>query len=91
LFPAAEAQALGIVSEVVTDADLMSRARLLAQTFAAKSPTVMRLARAAFMRANELDYRRSIENVVDSFCTIAGTADAREGIKAYIENRKPNW
>jgi len=90
-FPAAEAQSMGIVSEIVPTADVLGKARALAKTFAAKSPVVMRLGRAAFMRANDLDYRRSIENVVDSFCTIAGTDDAREGLRAFQENRKPSW
>jgi len=90
-FAASEAQSLGIVSRVVKDDEVLTSARDLAQTFAAKSATVMRLGRAAFMRANDLDYRRSIENVVDSFCTIAGTDDAREGLLAFQENRKPRW
>jgi enoyl-CoA hydratase len=90
-FPAEEARSLGIVSKMVADDAVMAAARELAQSFAAKSATVMRLGRAAFMRANDLDYRRSIENVVDSFCTIAGTDDAREGLRAFKENRKPNW
>jgi len=90
-FAAAEAESLGIVSKVVASGEAMASARIVAQSFAAKSPTVMRLGRAAFMRANDLDYRRSIENVVDSFCTIAGTDDAREGLRAFKERRKPNW
>ncbi|MDR2990408.1 MAG: enoyl-CoA hydratase/isomerase family protein [Burkholderiaceae bacterium] len=90
-FSASEAQSLGIVSRVVKDEEVLASARDLAQTFAAKSATVMRLGRAAFMRANDLDYRRSIENVVDSFCTIVGTDDAREGLRAFQENRKPRW
>ena len=90
-FPASEAQSLGIVSRIVADDAVLAAARELAQNFAAKSATVMRLGRAALMRANDLDYRRSIENVVDSFCTIAGTDDAREGLRAFQENRKPNW
>lgn len=90
-FSATEAQSLGIVSRVVSTASVLDEARALARNFAGKSPVVMKLARAAFMRANDLDYRRSIENVVDSFCTIAATDDAREGIRAFQENRKPRW
>jgi enoyl-CoA hydratase/carnithine racemase len=90
-FPATEAESLGIVSKVVESGGAMASARVLARSFAAKSPTVMRLGRAAFMRANDLDYRRSIESAVDSLCTIAGTDDAREGLRAFKENRKPRW
>lgn len=87
-FPAAEAHSLGIVSKVVESGEAMASARVLARSFAAKSPTVMRLGRAAFVRANDLDYRRSIESAVDGLCTIAGTDDAREEL-AFKENRKP--
>src|SRR5690349_1805556 len=51
-FDAEEAYRLGLVSKVVPDADLAAEAAALARTFAAKSPVVMRLARAAFMRQN---------------------------------------
>ena len=63
----------------------------LAPDFAAKSPAVMRLARAAFMRQNDLDYRRSVANAVEDFVNVATTAAAQEGIRAFIEKRKPNW
>ena len=59
-FDAEEGYRLGLVSRVVPDAEIETAAVQLAETFAAKSPAVMRLGRAAFMRQNDLDYRRSI-------------------------------
>ena len=44
---------LGLVSRIVADAELEPEAMALAADFAAKSPTIMRLARAAFMRQND--------------------------------------
>ena len=35
----------------------------MARDFAARSPLVMQLARDSFMRANDFEYRRAIENV----------------------------
>ena len=90
-FDAQEASQLGLVSKIVPDAQLDASAMALAADFAAKSPTVMRLARAAFMRQNDLDYRRSVANAVEDFCNVATTAAAQEGIRAFIEKRKPNW
>jgi hypothetical protein len=43
------------------------------------------------MRQNDLDYRRSIAAAVDDFCTVVGTADAQEGLRAFVEKRRPEW
>ena len=51
----------------------------------------MRLGRAAFVRVNDLDYRRGIGEAVENFCAVAATADAQEGLRAFIEKRPPNW
>ncbi len=85
-----EAMDLGLVSRVFDDADLLDGARGLAQTLAAKSPEVLALARAHFMRANDADYRRSVAHAVDAFCAVAATPQAREGVRAFFEKRKPD-
>jgi len=90
-FDAEEAFSLGLVSRIVPNAELDEAATALAADFAAKSPTVMGLARAAFMRQNDLDYRRSIANAVEDFCNVAATEAAQEGIRAFLEKRAPNW
>jgi enoyl-CoA hydratase len=90
-FAAQEAFDLGLVSKIVPDAEIDAAAMGLAADFAAKSQTVMRLARSAFMRQNDLDYRRSIANAVEDFCNIAATAAAQEGILAFLEKRSPKW
>ena len=82
-FGAAEAATLGLVSRVVPDSQLESEARALAATFASKPANTMRLARAAFMRANDLDYRRGIGNAVELFCNVAATEEAQQGLRAF--------
>jgi enoyl-CoA hydratase/carnithine racemase len=86
-FGAEEAQRLGLVSRVVPDAEVETAALALAETFAAKSPTIMRLGRAAFMRQNDLDYRRSIANAVEDFCNVTMTDAAQDGLRAFAEKR----
>ena len=90
-FGAAEALSLGLLSRVVPDGEVVAQAEALARTFAAKSPEVMRLARAAFHRACDTDYRKGIAEIVDVFCMIAGTSDSREGVAAFVEKRPPAW
>ena len=88
---AAEAERHGLVNRVVPQAEVLSEARNLAREFSAKSPVVMQLARDAFLRANDFEYRRAIENTVETICNIIATADAQEGLNAFNEKRKPNW
>lgn len=91
VFGADEAKQLGIVTRVVADDALDAEAMTLARTFAAKSETVMRLGRAAFMRQIDLDYRRSIANAAEDFCSVVVTDAAQEGLRAFVEKRPPKW
>jgi enoyl-CoA hydratase len=88
-FGAEEAASLGLVSRVVPDDRLRAEARAMGRAFAQKPRTAMRLARAAFLRAN--DDRRGIAEAVANFCDVAATAEAQEGVRAFIEKRAPNW
>jgi enoyl-CoA hydratase len=90
-FDAKEALDLGLVSKIAPDEGLNAAAMALATDFAAKSPAVMSLARAAFMRQNDLDYRRSVASAVEDFCNVAVSAAAQEGIRAFLEKRPPKW
>ncbi len=90
-FDAREAHELGLVAKVVSDAELDGAAMALAQTFAAKAETVVRMGRAAFRRENDRDYRDAIARAVEDFCQVAATDAAQEGIRAFVEKRKPRW
>ena len=90
-FDADEALSMGLINKKVTQDHLLDEARKLATTFTNKSPTAIKLGRAAFMRTNDLDYRRGVANAVEDFCNTAMTPDAQEGLKAFLEKRKPNW
>ena len=88
---AKEAEARGLVNYAVPHEQVMTKARELARDMASKSPAVMRIGRDSFMRANDNEYRRTIEYVVDTICHIIDTDDAQEGLNAFAEKRKPHW
>ncbi|MFO1081111.1 MAG: enoyl-CoA hydratase-related protein [Reyranellaceae bacterium] len=88
---AAEACAMGLVNRVAPPARVKDEARAIARDLAARSPLVMQLARDAFMRANDFEYRRAIENTVETICNIIETDDAQEGLAAFNEKRPPRW
>ena len=88
---AAEMQKLGVVNHVVPRAEVMPAARALARRLAKKSPIAMKLLRDAFVRANDLDYRRSMESVVETMCGLKDSADSREALLAFVEKRAPAY
>ena len=90
-FDADEALSMGLINKKVPRANLLDEATKLATVFTNKSPTAIKLGRAAFMRTNDLDYRRGVANAVEDFCNAAMTPDAQEGLKAFLEKRKPSW
>ena len=90
-FDADEALSMGLINKKVPRANLLDEATKIATVFTNKSPTAIKLGRAAFMRTNDLDYRRGVSNAVEDFCNAAMTPDAQEGLKAFLEKRKPSW
>jgi enoyl-CoA hydratase len=81
----------GLLNKVVPAEKVKEEARALAAEFASMSPLVMEMARDAFMRANDFEYRRAIENTVETICNIIETDDAQEGLAAFNEKRPPRW
>ena len=86
-----EAFSLGLLSKVTSEENFTDEIKSLTTNLSQKSPTALKLGRAAFMRTNDLDYRRGVANAVEDFCNSAVTPDAQEGLKAFIERRKPIW
>lgn len=83
-FGSDEARELGLVSEIVSAARLDAVAEKLARTFISKPKAGMSLARAAFMRQNDLDYRRSIAVAVEDFCNAFNSAEARDRLADFV-------
>ncbi len=88
---AEDAVEMGLINHIVPANSLLDAAAEFAAPFVSKSPAVMRLARQSFIRANDLDYRRNIENQIETLCNVFQTPDAREGLSAFLEKRPPRW
>jgi len=82
-------EALGLVSRVVPSAlpEAMEAARIIA----AKSPAAIAFSRAAFHREADRTYTDAVARAVDDFCELAVSPDAQEGLRAFLEKRKPQW
>lgn len=87
-FAASEAYELGLASKVVPGAELEATARDLATCFGSKPQAGVRRARAAFMRQNDLDYRRSIAVAVDDFCNAFATPEAKAKLAEFKRHKQ---
>jgi len=89
---AAEAERVGIVTEVVPAADLETCVddyvgRLLTKSFAAVA-----LAKKALREGLEHRFEKALDNTEKIYLReLARTEDMREGIQAFLEKRQPNW
>jgi enoyl-CoA hydratase len=84
---APEALRLGLVDEVVATGAGMERARALAATMAQRAPVALQLAKLLVNAAEGEGASASIEILAGALA--ATTADAREGVQAFREKRKP--
>jgi len=82
---AAEAQARGLVHEAVDGAVLLERARELAAGMCAKAPIALQLTKQLLNAAAGEDAAATLEALAGAVA--AGTHDAEEGIRSFIEKR----
>lgn len=88
-FSAREALGLGLCSRVVSAA--LPEAMDAARVIAAKSPAAIAFSRAAFHREADRTYTDAVARAVDDFCALATSPDAQEGLRAFLDKRKPAW
>jgi len=88
---AAEAQRVGLVNRVVPAAELEQAAQAYAARFARISPVAVALTKRAFNRAVMPDFDRWLEEEAELQQAAADGGDVREGIRAFVEKRKPAY
>ena len=88
---AAEAQRVGIVTRVVSPENLDAEINALCTDLAARSPTALRLGLRAFAAQDDLALADALPMLRNALGEALGTEDAREGLTAFLQKRKPNW
>jgi enoyl-CoA hydratase len=89
---AREAEAMGLVTEVVAPADrTLARALELAGVVAQMPRTAVEAAKAAVVAAEQLPLREGIRYERDRFEALFETEDQVEGMTAFLEKRPPVW
>jgi enoyl-CoA hydratase/carnithine racemase len=88
---AARARELGLVSEVLPQAELMPRARELAGEIAKNSPAAIRRSLAALWEGLDLGLDAAQQNAWRHVVEHRSHPDSREGGRAFLEKREPRW
>jgi len=88
---AEEAQALGLVAEVVEPDQVRARALELAARIAGRAPVAMRQAKAMVRQAFELPHTAHLAAERQAFALLFATDDKAEGVQAFLDKRPPAW
>ena len=88
---AGEARDIGLVNRVVAEGEALNAAMELAAEISANGPLAVRHSKAAANRSLDVDLISGLEYEADQFALLFATEDAREGMNAFSEKRKPRF
>jgi methylglutaconyl-CoA hydratase len=91
LIKAQEAFELGLVTRVVPEPELMREAHALAKKLLDNSPQAMQATKRLLSEQVGRQLDEEIEAAIAANVGARTTEDFREGIRAFLEKRKPNW
>jgi enoyl-CoA hydratase len=89
MITATEADAMGLVSEVVPDDQTLVRAQALAAKIARMPPVAARAIKETVLAGQDLDLDTGLLIERKAFALLFDTEDQKEGMTAFIEKRKP--
>jgi methylglutaconyl-CoA hydratase len=91
ILSAEEAHALGLVTRIVPEPDLMPEARALATRLLRNSPAAIAATKRLLSKFADRSLSDDIEAAIRASVEARATDDFREGIQAFLEKRDPQW
>jgi len=89
MLTAQEAEQMGLVNRVAPVSSYLEEARKLALEICQRSPLALRLAKEAVLKAFETSLHDGLDFERKCFYLLFGSEDQKEGMKAFLEKRKP--
>jgi enoyl-CoA hydratase/carnithine racemase len=86
-----EASRIGLVNRVVPAAQLMTEVLTFAEDLSRKAPVAVRYVLSAINKGLEMPFAEGCVFEATLFGLIASTEDMREGTRAFLEKRKPQF
>ncbi len=91
MIDAQEALRIGLVNRVVSAEALIEEAKGLAMKIIEVSPTAVRIAKTVINRGVDANLTTANSYETEAFSILFSTEEAKEGMAAFLEKRKPNW
>lgn len=91
MFDANEALRLRMVQKVVPSEELMNEVKKIALKIASKGPKSVKKAKEVALKGFFMDFDKASEMEYVEFGKLFGNGESGEGMKAFLEKRKPNW
>ena len=82
---------VGLVGHVVPDGTALARAREIAERIARNGPLAVRNIKASVLAADALPEADAYARELELGMEVMGSQDAREGPRAFLEKREPNY
>jgi len=82
---------IGLVSKVLPPEALAGEVEKLAETIAAKGPIALRYLKEAINKGLDMTLEQGLRLEADLYFLLHTTSDRTEGIKSYLEKRKPEY
>jgi enoyl-CoA hydratase len=89
--PATRALQLGLLNELVPEAELQGRALAWAARITANAPLAVRATKESVLRGLAVDQREAYKIESELAAEVFASEDAKEGPAAFAEKREPRW
>ena len=86
-----EALEMGLVNQVVNDSELDGETAAVAQTIARSAKVAVRNAKQLIRQSFQHDLNSQLKSELDNFLKCVATDDFSEGIRAFVQKRKPDF
>jgi len=90
-FPAAEAHRLGLIQQVVPDAELDAAVDRTLEDVLAAGPQAVAMLKRLLRRIEDKTPAEVAEDTVAALAAARVSPEGQEGIRAFLEKRRPNW
>jgi len=91
MITADDALRMGLVQKVAEPEELLAEAKALAGRIATKGAKAVKKAKEVIRKGIHMDFEEACRYEAEEFASLFGNGESREGMKAFIEKRKPNW
>jgi len=88
---AREALQHGLVNRIVAAADYLNEAMKFAEEVASRAPLAVRAGKKMINQSYERFLTDGLTEEKQTLYNLFGTEDQKEGMRAFVEKRKPNW